>query len=271
MSEFEKQYYESAEFWEGDKLQDPANQLRIKFTSDYIPSNVTSIADIGCGNGVFVNYLKENKPHLDIVAVDRSLTALKFVKTNKIEAAINDIPLNDISYDCVSCLEVLEHLPVPIYKQSLKELSRISKKYVIISVPFEEEIEANHNQCPSCKTIFNYDLHMRRYDADIIENLMNEFGFRCEKMDKLGEMINFKGHYTFRKIFYKNQFRQWRSPICPVCGYSKRNEEVSSNNVENSSSKPERSLISYFSVLPKLFWPKEKKYYWIIALYKKVK
>ena len=270
MNEPEKEYYESAEFWEGEMLQDPANRLRIKFTSEDIPSDVLSIADLGCGNGVFVNYLKENKSHLDIMAVDRSITALRFVKTNKIAGNINDIPLADASYDCVSCLEVIEHLPLPIYKQSLKELSRISKKYLIISVPYEEEIEANHTQCPACKTIFNADLHMRRYNAPIIENLMNDFGFRCQKMNKLGETIKYKGHYTFRKIFYSKQFRQWKSPVCPVCGYAEKKESISSNIAQKDGVKQRRSFLSYFTSLPKLIWPKEKKYYWIIALYKKV-
>ena len=268
MSDFEKEYYENEEFWEGEMLQDPANKLRIKFTSDYIPSDVTSLADIGCGNGIFVNYLKVNKSNLDILAVDRSIAALKFVQTNKIHGDINDIPLNDMSYDCISCLEVIEHLPVAVYKGALKELARISKKYLIISVPYNENLEAEHTQCPSCKAIFNKDLHMRSYNDNMIINLMNEFGFKCEKTQKLGEMINYKWHYIFRKIFYRNQFKEWKSPICPVCGYGKKNEIVGSEGVESATGR--RSLISYFTILPKLIWPKEKKYYWIIALYKKV-
>ncbi|HUR10517.1 MAG TPA: class I SAM-dependent methyltransferase [Flavitalea sp.] len=270
MNEFEKEYYESDTFWEGEMLQDPANRTRINFTAKYVPTEVKSLADIGCGNGVFVNHMKKERPGLDIMAIDRSATALKYVETNKKEGSIFDIPLEAATYDCVCCLEVIEHLPVPVFKHSLKELARISGKYIIISVPFEEDLELNHNQCPACKTIFNQDLHMRSFSKQQMETLMEEFGFRCVKTDTLGEMVAFKGHYQFRKIFYSEQFRQWRSPICPLCGYETMREKSKASNGHSHPVKPGRSMISYFTALPKLIWPKSKKDYWIIGLYTKV-
>ena len=268
MNDFEKEYYESAGFWEGDMLRDPANQERIRFTTAYLPEDVHSLADIGCGNGVFVNHLLEKKPGLDILAVDRSGTALKYVRTNKLQASMFDLPLDDASFDCVTCLEVIEHLPVPVFEPSLQQLARIAKKYIIISVPYCEDLEESHNQCPQCKTIFNYELHLRRFDEATMRNLLLPYGFKCLKTDTLGEMLKFKGHYTFRKMFYAHQFRQWKSPICPLCGY----EEVGRSGHSTTApvvEKQQRSLVSYVTTLPKLFWPKEKKYYWIIALYQK--
>ncbi len=55
MESFEKEYYESETFWEGEMLQDAANQQRIKTTASLIPDDVDTLADIGCGNGVFIN------------------------------------------------------------------------------------------------------------------------------------------------------------------------------------------------------------------------
>lgn len=268
MNEFEKEYYESADFWEGDMLHDPANQERIRFTAAYLPPDVHSIADIGCGNGVFVNHLQEQKPGLDILAVDRSGMALKFVKTKKLQASVYDLPLEDESFDCVTCLEVIEHLPVPVYGPSLQELTRIARKYIIISVPFCEDLEESHNQCPQCKTIFNYELHMRRFDEGTMQNLLTRYGFKCVRTDKLGEMIKPRGHYTFRKMFYGKQFRQWKSPICPLCGYEQVKKPVDSS-VMPVAEKKQRSMLSFVTAVPKLFWPTEKKYYWIIALYQK--
>ncbi|MBK8628516.1 MAG: hypothetical protein IPN86_24085 [Saprospiraceae bacterium] len=39
--------------------------------------------------------------------------------------------------------EVLEHLPEEIYNSTTKELSRISKKYILISVPNDESIQGD--------------------------------------------------------------------------------------------------------------------------------
>ncbi len=179
MSDFEKEYYEAGRFWEGEAVQDENNIRRIKETESMIPPDTASLADIGCGNGVFVNYLKEKLPNLNLLAIDRSKTALKFVKTESKEGDIADIPLPDKSYDCVSCLEVIEHLPVGVYKKALSELARISKKYVIISVPYDENLEKNHTQCPQCKSLFNADLHLRNYSDKKMEHLLEELNFEC--------------------------------------------------------------------------------------------
>jgi SAM-dependent methyltransferase len=271
---FEKQYYENASFWDNHMLEDEANKKRIEFTTDFIPNDVNTLIDVGCGNGVFVNYLKKTKPSIKLMATDRSEMALQFVKTDK---AINDIVNIDIpsnSYDCVSCLEVIEHLPNSIYKTALGELSRLSKKYVIISVPYAEDLEEAYNQCPSCKTIFNRDLHLRNFKENDMEILLDDFGYKCVKINLLGESKHYKGHFTFRKIFYKNQFRQWQSPICPICGYEESAEKesnyfhkIATNTKQQISLK--QKIVSTVGFLPKLLWPKVTKHYWIIGLYEK--
>ena len=272
MSSFEKDYYEAEQFWEGEAIHDENNMNRIKETASMIPSDTNSLTDIGCGNGIFVNYLRNQFPTLDLLAIDRSRTALKFVKTEKKEGDIADIPLADKSYDCVTCLEVIEHLPVEVYTKALTELTRVAKRYVILSVPYAEQLEKNYNQCPQCKTIFNADLHLRNFSDAAIKNLLEENNFECLLVKKAGAQTFFKGHYLFTKLFYPELFRQWRSPICPVCGYKTKVNPVSENgNMPEIKTlpAPRRSLISYFTGLPKLFWPKEKKYYWIIALYQR--
>jgi|SRR5450432_946287 len=272
MSSFEKEYYESDRFWQGEAIQDENNNIRIRETASIIPTDAISVVDIGCGNGVFVNYLQKEYPKLSLLAIDRSKTALKYVKTEKKEGDIADIPLPDLSMDCVTCLEVIEHLPVDVFQKALSELTRISKQYVIISVPYAENLEKNHTQCPQCKTSFNADLHLRNFSDDTIRHLLEKFGFECVSTKKTGEQFFYKGHYEFTRFFYPEHFRGWRSPICPVCGFKSEENHIP-ENVKGQATiheqKQRRSLISYFSVVPKLFWPKEKKYYWIIGLYKR--
>jgi ubiquinone/menaquinone biosynthesis C-methylase UbiE len=269
MESFEKEYYESETFWEGEMLQDAANQQRIKTTASLIPDDVDTLADIGCGNGVFINYLSENYPHLKLTAVDRSITALKYVKANKMPADIADLPFENNFFDCVTCLEVIEHLPVPVYKKSLQELARVAKKHIIISVPYAEKLEESYTRCPSCKTVFNKEIHLRSFKEDDISNLLSEYGFECISSQKLNPSSTFKGHNFYRKIFYKEQFLTWSSPICPVCGYAeKTNEPLAEKQKEAPPAK--RKWISFLSGLPKLIWPKETHYYWILARYQRV-
>ena len=267
--DFEKEYYEDEAFWEGDMLQDPANQGRIGFTTDLIPGDVTGLCDIGCGNGVFANYLLEYKPGLNVMAIDRSAAALKYVRSEKKEGDVSAIPFSDASYDCVTCLEVIEHLPCGIYEKGLAELARVAKKYVIISVPFEEVLEERHNQCPSCKTIFNHDLHLRNFDDAKMNELLKAHGFSLVKLDHLGLSKHLMGHHFFRKLFYKEQFKEWRSPICPLCGFTKE-KKADQKPLQAIAQKPsiKSKIIPLLTSLPKLLWPKESKYYWVIGLYR---
>lgn len=272
MNNFEKEYYESDRFWAGEAVQDEGNMNRFRETASMIPDDVACLADIGCGNGIFVNYLQKQSPQLFIMAIDRSKAALRFVKTEKKEGDIAEIPLADQSFDCITCLEVIEHLPVEIYKKALTELSRTSKKYVIISVPYAENLEKNHTQCPNCKSIFNADLHLRSFSEESFRHLLDENNFECKRTKKAGEQIFFKGHDRFTRIFYPKHFRMWRSPICPICGFKTELNSLAepvTDQTQNNHSAPRRSLISYFTMVPKLFWPKEKKYYWIMGLYKR--
>ena len=176
MNSFEKEYYESDAFWGAEMLQDPSNSDRVINTAALIPPGTKTLADIGCGNGIFVNYLLDNYRDLQVTGVERSKTALQYVRANKIEADIESLPFENNHFDCVTCLEVIEHLPIPVYNKSLKELTRIAARNIIISVPFDENLENSYTRCPSCKTIFNKEMHMRSFKEDDLRNLLNEFG-----------------------------------------------------------------------------------------------
>lgn len=49
---------------------------------------------------------------------------------------VTKIPVNDNNYDCVCAFQVLEHIPFGKFKKGLIELKRVSKKYIIISIPY---------------------------------------------------------------------------------------------------------------------------------------
>ena len=267
MESFEKKYYENASFWEDGMLEDKSNKNRIITTANLIPEDVKLLADIGCGNGVFLNYLSANKSEIKTVGVDRSEMALKFVKGKKQIGDIVSLPFEDNYFDCTTCLEVIEHLPVPIYETALNELCRVSKKYVIISVPYAEKIADSYTKCPQCKTIFNWELHLRRYEKKDMEILLQKNNFKCINHQTLGDCEKYVGHDFFRKIVYPEHFLKWNSPLCPVCGFSEINKKK--KNITANLTMPQRSFISYFTAIPKLFWPKVKKDYWILALYEK--
>lgn len=81
---FEKEYYESDAFWNDSALSDKGNKIRIIETTNLIPNEIKSLADIGCGNGVFIKHLQSHKKYIRIMGIDRSEEALKHLSCEKL-------------------------------------------------------------------------------------------------------------------------------------------------------------------------------------------
>lgn len=259
----EKIYYEHEAFWKGEARHDSFTMQRINTTIQMIPGNVKSVVDVGCGNGVFLNKLNQLKPELELLGVDRSLAALKYVRVEKLEASIDELPFGDQSFDCVTCLEVLEHLPIQSFMKGLQNITSIAGKYVIISVPYEEKLENYFTKCPSCKSAFNYNLHFRSFDKNNLENLLIPFGFRCLQTHATGSLEHLLFQNIIDKYLFPENYRHWNSPICPLCGFT------GSQNKETKYPALNRVKYAIFNRLVKV-WPKHKKNYWIIALYERM-
>ena len=106
---------------------------------------------------------------------------LKYVLTEKFESDIASIPAEDKSFDCVTCLQVIEHVPDNMYDSALSELARISRKYLIVSIPFNENLEKGFTKCPKCYSEFNSDLHFRTFNLETVEYLFDSYGFKLAK------------------------------------------------------------------------------------------
>lgn len=104
------------------------------------PLKPNKVLDVGCGEGITIKKLKEEKIGKTYEGVDPLPEALKLAKrvdpeTKYTKASIYDLPYKDNSFDLVLCMEVLEHLDKP--DKALSELKRVSSKYVYITVPHE--------------------------------------------------------------------------------------------------------------------------------------
>ncbi len=104
------------------------------------PLQITTVLDVGCGEGFTLARLK--KVHIGKVyeGIEKDLVAIElgkklYPKVTIKEGDIYKLPYKSNSFDLVMATEVLEHLDNP--KKAYRELLRVSKKYVLLSVPNE--------------------------------------------------------------------------------------------------------------------------------------
>ncbi len=84
--------------------------------------------EIGVGNKFLYDYLK--KAGKDIVSVD-----INPERRPDFVGSVTNLPFPDNSFDVVLCFQVLEHLPFEDFEKALKEMRRVSKKNVLLSLP----------------------------------------------------------------------------------------------------------------------------------------
>lgn len=105
-----------------------------------------SVLDAGCGEGFGVDFLAARNPELRLVGVDLSEEAVAYANEHFGDrgrfrtGSLYKLPFSDNSFDTVLCSEVLEHLDEP--DRAVKELKRVARNYVVITVPHEPYFQA---------------------------------------------------------------------------------------------------------------------------------
>ncbi len=203
----------------GNKIGD-----KIDLIIKSVPKDVNTILDVGCGDGTISNGLNN---HFNVVAVDRSVNALKLVDTEKTNVSADFLPFKNSSFNLVFSSEMIEHLPDDIFTKSIEEMKRVSKKYIYLTFPNDENIKKQITQCPKCEYIFNKSYHLRTINLELIKKLFPEYivNLTFEYGDKIrdyNKLLNSLKHKFVPSNAWIPMFwtpNQKRSTACPKCNH----------------------------------------------------
>lgn len=110
-----------------------------------------NLLDIGSGRGAFLWPLLNEFPFLPVTCVDRldyRVADIQAVHSGGIEQVmamqgdVTELPFPDASFDVVTMLEVLEHIPATV--KALQEVCRVARRFLIVSVPSREDDNPEH-------------------------------------------------------------------------------------------------------------------------------
>lgn len=151
--------------WLGDRQADS----RVFILDNIKELEIKSIADFGCGPCVDYFSLKEDGYEFDYLGID-SCIHLSEVNTSKdipfLNSSVEKTSLADNSYELSYSRHLFEHLPS--YKDVLKEMIRVSSKYVvhIFFIKPSEEEKINYWQ--------EENLYHNQYDKIDIEKYLEQ-------------------------------------------------------------------------------------------------
>jgi ubiquinone/menaquinone biosynthesis C-methylase UbiE len=91
----------------------------------------TTLLDVGCGNGFFTLPFS-NFFLVKGVDFSNTMTSLNPIKNCEVQD-VNNLKEKNNSFDVVFCSNLLHHIKKP--SKAIKEMKRVSKKYVILSEP----------------------------------------------------------------------------------------------------------------------------------------
>lgn len=149
------------------------------------PLNVKSILDAGCGEGFTMEKLLKSGVGKKIEGVEYSKDAIKigkklFPNLTFRQGSVYELPYKDASFDLVICTEVLEHLEEPT--RSLKEILRVSKKYLIISVPNEPLFMlSNFLRGKNLSRLGNDPDHINHWNPLSFKRYLNQSGVKTKQ------------------------------------------------------------------------------------------
>lgn len=98
----------------------------VKLNANYILCE-SKVLDVGAGSAPYRDFFSHcnYKTHDFIQLNDNQLRGYNGYSKIDIVSDIENIPVNDNTFDCIICTEVLEHVPEPIL--AIREMSRILK------------------------------------------------------------------------------------------------------------------------------------------------
>lgn len=185
---------------------------------DLLPTGITTVLDVGCGDGYITNALPA---HLHVVGMELSDTALTYVQRDRVLGSIAEIPFADGAFDAVMANDTLEHIPDAIYTTALRELMRVASRYILITVPHREQLEANHAQCADCGLSYHINWHQRCYDAVAMKDLFHP-SFRPLEIRWSGDVTLPPYDPTLAYRHQLGLYRTWRGAVCTHCGSSRQ-------------------------------------------------
>ncbi len=170
MQKNEMQFYDRENVWKTYENNDEELK-RAYLTIGLIPEDVQRVLDVGCGLGHITNRINKKI----VIGMDFAKTPLKKVIKPAIQGSVDALPFKPDQFDLVLVTEVLEHLNNEQYLKALEEITNLKSTYLLISVPYKEDLRRSVAQCQICGTRFHLSHHYQSFDESSFQQMFPDY------------------------------------------------------------------------------------------------
>jgi SAM-dependent methyltransferase len=114
------------------------------------------VLEIGAGPGLFKAVAAVFGVRVETLDIDPDL------KPDYI-GSINALPFDDNEYDVVCAFQVLEHMPYELSLEAFKEMVRVSRRYILVSLPDIQYVHCYKFNVPIIGA-YNFNFRWRRFN-----------------------------------------------------------------------------------------------------------
>jgi hypothetical protein len=134
-----------------------------------MPRGLSTLLDVGARNGyissLLTSYFKT------VTALDLEKPDLNNENIFCFRGDVTQLEFPDDSFDVTLCCEVLEHIPPKLLSKACEEIIRVSRHFIVIGVPYKQDLRCGRTTCLSCKRKNPPWGHVNSFNEDKVKKL----------------------------------------------------------------------------------------------------
>ena len=163
----------------------PEEKERIEDLMRLLSGMQGHVLDIGARDGYVADKL--TGIFSKVTAIDLEKPAFELTNVVVLQGDVTCLEFPDDEFDVVLCAEVLEHLPKDALANACREISRVCKGYIVIGVPYRQDIRVGRTKCSHCGCINPPWGHINSFDESRLEQLF--LGTKCISTTYVGKIV----------------------------------------------------------------------------------
>jgi len=160
----------------------PRERERIESLVQLTPLDATTVLDVGARDGCVSCPLADRGAQVTAVDLDQPTFVHPRVTTGVGDA--RHLAFADRSFNLVVCSEVLEHIAPDQLPRIASEFKRVAANYILIGVPFEQDLRVGRTVCRECGAVNPPWGHVNSFGVAKLDRLFS--GFRRERVEYVG-------------------------------------------------------------------------------------